>query len=116
MNSCEGSRPGSSPDWFACLLAVCLRYSAGVRKEGKRFRWEDWRLAGRVVFGAGLAEHGVGGVAFHPTHTGGSRQRSPMMFMAMCHSSSWISWGTFRPSDLSQRRTRGSSSAHSLGT
>ena len=66
MNSCEGSCPGPSPDWFACLLAVCLRYSAGVRKEGKRFRWEDWRLAGRVVFGAGLAEHGVGGVASTP--------------------------------------------------
>ena len=65
------SRPEPSPDWFACLLVVCLRCSAGVRQEGKRFRWKDWRLAGRVVFGAGLAEHGVGGVdATSPTPVG----------------------------------------------
>ena len=36
MNSCEGSRPGFSPDWLACLPDVCLRCSAGVRWEGER--------------------------------------------------------------------------------
>ena len=43
MNSCEGSRPGSSPDWFACLPVVCLRCSAGVRREGER-------MAGGLAF------------------------------------------------------------------